>query len=107
MTGTSHILVQCYSAQCRGDSPQSPHSVPLSHTTDRRRGPPVTLEHLVVDAPETHYLGDSRGATSEKVEVLGRPPNHVVGRVRFLPPHPLVVTSRPQYLEDLPSLPAP
>ena len=41
---------------------------------------------------ETHYLGGLEGRNcSEEVEVLGRPPNHMVGRVKFFLPHPLVV----------------
>ena len=43
-------------------------------------------------APETHYLGGLEGHNcSEEMEVLGGPPNHMVGTAKFFPPHPLVV----------------
>ena len=43
-------------------------------------------------ALETRYFGGLEGHNcSEEVEVFGRPPNHVVGRAKFFPPHPLVM----------------
>ena len=43
-------------------------------------------------ALETHYLRGLEGCNcSEEVEVLGGPPNHMVGGAKFFPPHPLVM----------------
>ena len=52
----------------------------------------LTLESLRgVYAPETHYFGRfERWHYPEIVEVFGRPLNHIVGRVEFLPALPLV-----------------
>ena len=42
---------------------------------------------------ETHYFGGfERQHYPEIVEVFGRPPSHVVGRVNFLPALPLVLS---------------
>ena len=45
-----------------------------------------------VCAPEAHYFGRLRDTTVlKKMEVFGGPPNHMVGRAKFCPPHPLVM----------------
>ena len=60
-------------------------------------------------APETHYLGGLEGHNcSEEVDVLGIPPQCMVGRAKFFPPHPLVMNRVDLgCLEDQTSPPAP
>ena len=92
MIGTFHILVLALvpGAEVVYDGPLI---LSLFPTPQAEREAHLSLQSLGrVYALETHYFGGFKGChCSEKVEVLGGPPNHVVGGAKFFPPHPLVM----------------